>query len=166
MKPILCNYYITYRCNAKCAFCDIWKKKSYRESPDCSLADVAQNLPLLKKIGVKFIDFTGGEPLLHPALLEMLRRAKRYRFYTSVTTNCLLYPERAKELNRLIDLLHHRADPLHVGVDLVSPLGLLAGAELDLRGDIAHRLGRLGQLANAARLLAHRVGDLLQHRRY
>jgi MoaA/NifB/PqqE/SkfB family radical SAM enzyme len=112
MKPILCNYYITYRCNARCSFCDFWKKKNYQETADCSLEDVAHNLPQLKKIGVKFIDFTGGEPLLHSQLPEMLKLAKRYRFYTSVTTNCLLYPQRAEELKGLINLLHFSLDSM------------------------------------------------------
>ena len=38
--PVLCNYYVTYRCNAKCSFCDIWEKPS----PYITLADVEQNL--------------------------------------------------------------------------------------------------------------------------
>lgn len=112
MKPILCNYYITYRCNSTCSFCDIWRKKSYREFSDCSVEDVARNLPQLKKIGIKFIDFTGGEPLLHPQLPEMLQMAKQYRFYTSVTTNCLHYSQRAEELKRLINLLHFSLDSM------------------------------------------------------
>lgn len=112
MKPLLCNYYITYRCNSTCSFCDIWRKKSYREFSDCSVEDVARNLPQLKKIGIKFIDFTGGEPLLHPDLPEMLKLAKQYRFYTSVTTNCLLYPQRAEALKGLINLLHFSLDSM------------------------------------------------------
>ena len=112
MKPILCNYYITYRCNAQCSFCDIWKKYRNMEKVDCSLEDVLNNLHQLKSIGVKFIDFTGGEPLLHPHLPEMLQAAKKNGFHTSVTTNCLAYPKRAKELKGLIDLLHFSLDSL------------------------------------------------------
>lgn len=112
MKPILCNYYITYRCNASCIFCDCWKKKNYRAAADCSLEDVSQNLPQLKRMGIKFIDFTGGEPLLHPALPEMLKLAKKNRLYTSVTTNCLLYPQRAEELKGSIHLLHFSLDSM------------------------------------------------------
>ena len=112
MKPILCNYYVTYRCNARCIFCDFWKKKSYRDANDCTLEDVANNLPQLKKIGIRFIDFTGGEPLLHPRLPELLKLAKQLRFYTSVTTNCLLYSQRADELKGLINLLHFSLDSM------------------------------------------------------
>ena len=56
------------------------------------------------------MDFTGGEPLMHPALPEFLSRAQKLGFITSVTTNCLLFEERAKELAGLVDLLHFSID--------------------------------------------------------
>ncbi len=104
--PILCNYYITTRCNARCIFCDIYKKKGKDAKPE----EVFKNLVDLKKIGVKFIDLTGGEPLLHPALPEFLRMAKKLGFLTTVTTNCILYPKRAREIAGMIDLLHFSLD--------------------------------------------------------
>jgi len=59
----------------------------------------------LKKLGVKLIDFTGGEPLLYPHLIEVLKEAKKLGFYTTITTNCLLYPKYAKDLAGLVDIL-------------------------------------------------------------
>lgn len=67
--------------------------------------DVRSNLRGLKKLGVKVIDFTGGEPLLYPHLAEALKEAKKLGFYTTVTTNCLLYPKYATALNGLVDKL-------------------------------------------------------------
>lgn len=112
IKPILCNYYITYRCNARCQFCDIWQNARYRSIADCSINDVNTNLSQLKKIGIKFIDFTGGEPLLHKDLPAMLTYAKQLRFYTSVTTNCLLYPNLAEKLRGKVDWLHFSIDSM------------------------------------------------------
>ncbi len=106
MKPVLCNYYVTYRCNAKCGFCDIWEQPS----PLIELQDVKQNLADLKRLGVRFVDFTGGEPLLHPQLALFLQEAKKLGLRTTVTTNGLLYPKRAKQLAGLIDLLHFSID--------------------------------------------------------
>jgi MoaA/NifB/PqqE/SkfB family radical SAM enzyme len=104
--PVLCNYYLTYRCNATCDFCDIWEKPSqYVE-----LEQFKNNLIELKKLKVKVIDFTGGEPLLHRGLGEMLSLAKEAGFLTTVTTNCLLYPKRAEELRGKIDMLHFSMD--------------------------------------------------------
>ncbi|MBB3698095.1 radical SAM protein [Flammeovirga yaeyamensis] len=104
--PVLCNYYVTYRCNAKCHFCDIWEKPS----PYITLEDAKANFEDLKKLGVKVIDFTGGEPLLHQQLHELLALAKDYGFITTVTTNALLYPKRAEQLKGLIDMLHFSLD--------------------------------------------------------
>ena len=104
--PILCNYYITTRCNARCTFCNIYQESRH----DCNTKDVFSNLRNLKKLGVRFIDFTGGEPLLHPDLPSMLHKAKQLGFITTVTTNCILYPRRANDLKGLIDLLHFSLD--------------------------------------------------------
>lgn len=106
--PILCNYYITYRCNAKCTFCDIWQQPSNYANKE----DVFKNLTDLKRLNVKFIDFTGGEPLLHRELPEFLDYAKHLGFITSVTTNTLLYPKRANNLVKKIDLLHFSLDSI------------------------------------------------------
>ncbi|VAW28250.1 Fe-S oxidoreductase, radical SAM superfamily [hydrothermal vent metagenome] len=104
--PVLCNYYLTYKCNAKCSFCDIWEIPSRY----ASLEVIYQNFIDLKKLGVKVIDFTGGEPLLHPKLSKILAKAKELNFITTVTTNTLLYPKKAESLAGLIDMLHFSLD--------------------------------------------------------
>lgn len=105
-KPVLCNYYVTYRCNAKCSFCDIWEKPS----PYVTEIDVLSNLKDLKKLGVKVIDFTGGEPLLHRQLANFCQMAKKMGFITTVTTNTLLYPKYGHSLRGLVDMLHFSLD--------------------------------------------------------
>lgn len=104
--PVLCNYYLTYRCNASCSFCDIWEKPS----PYASLDNINHNLRDLKKLGVKVIDFTGGEPLLHGQIAEILQLARAYGFITTLTTNCLLYPKKAESIRGLVDMLHFSLD--------------------------------------------------------
>lgn len=104
--PVLCNYYLTYRCNASCSFCDIWE----RPSPYVTLENVKENLISLKKLKVKVIDFTGGEPLLHRDIAKILRMAKEMGFITTLTTNGLLYPKLATSLKGLIDMLHFSLD--------------------------------------------------------
>ncbi len=107
--PILCNYYVTYRCNAECSFCDIWRTPSGL----AKIEDVAANLKDLKRLNVRFVDFTGGEPLLHPRLPDFLDIAKSLGFITSVTTNALLYPKRSRDLAKKVDLLHFSLDSIH-----------------------------------------------------
>lgn len=105
-RPVLCNYYVTYRCNAACSFCDIWEKPS----PYVTLENVRENLRDLKKLGVKVIDFTGGEPLLHRQIDVFLKEAKQMGFITTLTTNGLLYPKLAAKLRGLVDMLHFSLD--------------------------------------------------------
>ena len=62
-KPHACDYWVTHRCNSKCHYCNVWKNQDLITIPDAEPKDVKTNLIDLKKLGVKFIDFTGGEPL-------------------------------------------------------------------------------------------------------
>lgn len=107
--PVLCNYYVTYRCNATCGFCDIWEKPS----PYITLQNAERNFVALKKLGVKVIDFTGGEPLLHREIDQLLALAKKLGFITTLTTNCLLYPKWAKKLKGKVDMLHFSLDSMN-----------------------------------------------------
>ena len=107
--PVLCNYYVTYRCNARCSFCDIWEKPS----PYITLPDVEANLQQLKKLGVQVVDFPGGEPLLHRQIDEMLAMAHRMGFITTLTTNGMLYPKWAERLRGKVDMLHFSLDSVH-----------------------------------------------------
>lgn len=109
--PILCNYYVTYRCNASCGFCDIWEKPS----PYIKIESAKQNLNSLKKLGVKVIDFTGGEPLLHREIDLLLDMARQMGFITTLTTNCLLYPKLADRLAGKVDMLHFSLDSIDRG---------------------------------------------------
>ncbi len=111
LPPILLHYYITERCNCRCSFCDIWKIPA-QKSADARLNDVIRTVRQAKKLGVRFVDFTGGEPLLHDDLPDMLRHAKRIGLRTSITTNCLRYEKYAPQLVGLVDFLHFSLDGL------------------------------------------------------
>ncbi len=107
MAPLVANYYLTYRCNARCHFCDIWSLEPGKEA---DFATVEQNLESLKRLGVKYIDFTGGEPLLRADIGQIFQTAKRLGFLTSLTTNTILYPQKAKEIRGNVDFLNFSLD--------------------------------------------------------
>jgi len=107
LRPLLLQYYITEQCNCRCRVCDIWRKGGTGEA---ALAVVVQRLQEARRLGVRFVDFTGGEPLLHPQLPEMLRAAQACGLKTTLTTNALLYPQRCKELAGLVHFLHFSLD--------------------------------------------------------
>jgi MoaA/NifB/PqqE/SkfB family radical SAM enzyme len=108
--PFFCNYWVTYRCNSRCEFCNIWRNESLKNIPDADLGDVKKNLEDLKKIGIKIIDFTGGEPLLHKELREILAHAKELGFFIKLSTNGHLYPEKADELRDLASRIYFSFD--------------------------------------------------------
>lgn len=72
--------------------------------------ELESNLKDLKRLGIKIILFTGGEPLLYPHIVEALKLAKKYGFYTSIVTNCTLYPKYAPRLKGLVDILQFSFD--------------------------------------------------------
>lgn len=107
---LLCNYYLTYRCNAFCEFCHFGVHENFKDTPFAKLEDFKSNVQQLADLGVKFIDLTGGEPLLHKEIHLMAEYAKGLKMQTSITTNGLLYPKFADKLAGKINLLHFSLD--------------------------------------------------------
>ena len=84
--PGFCQIAITNACNASCGFC------SFPRVPPGSrvMADparLARGLEALKAGGVSYLCLTGGEPLLYPALLPTLARARDLKIETILCTN-------------------------------------------------------------------------------
>lgn len=107
---LLCNYYLTYRCNAYCEFCHFGVHDDFKDTPYAKISDFKSNVRQLAEMGVKFIDLTGGEPLLHREIHLMAEFAKEMKMQTSITTNTLLYPKYAERLAGKINLLHFSLD--------------------------------------------------------
>ena len=102
-KPRLITYYITERCNASCPFCDIWKKKTPR---DADTETVKELLTQSRKLfGPLFLDLTGGEPLLHDNVAELLRFSRQLGFKTSITTNTKCYEAVSDSIAGEVDFL-------------------------------------------------------------
>ncbi len=121
MKPVICNYYLTYRCNARCGFCSIWQDTSIPASRESPVGVVCRNLGDARMLGVKVVDLTGGEPLLYDGLPDVLAHARKIGLWTTVTTNGILYPRRARELAGLVSILQFSLDaPDRAGHDAVK----------------------------------------------
>ena len=107
---LLCNYYVTYRCNAFCNFCHFGDHTNFKNTPFANLDDFKSNVSQLAKLGVKFIDLTGGEPLLNKHIAEMAEFAHDLKMQTSITSNGLLYHKYAEKLAGNVNLLHFSLD--------------------------------------------------------
>src|SRR5271170_4540280 len=63
------------QCNCRCVMCDIWR---IREAQQITPSDLEQQLGSLRKLGVRWTVFSGGEPQLNEkwsCLAQMLRVA-------------------------------------------------------------------------------------------
>ena len=103
MPPIMSNYYLTYKCNSRCVYCDIPVKPENIRINETEPGAIIENLVALKRLGVKVVDFTGGEPLIYRHLPKVLRAAKELGLFTSLANTGILYPRMAKELVGLVD---------------------------------------------------------------
>lgn len=146
-KPVMAYYYVTYKCTARCTFCNIpdGPMDVIPVSKYSSTEQSIEHFRLLKRIGVRLIDFTGGEPLLRKNLTALLRAARDLGLKTQITTNCTLYPRRAKELAGLVDIMNFSL----VGptADIHNPIRRDNSYDAVLRSmDIARELGEPYQL--------------------
>jgi Fe-coproporphyrin III synthase len=75
-------------CNCRCIMCDIWKT---REHTKIGVRDIEPQLESIRRLGVRWIVFSGGEPLMNSELPEMcaLLRAEGIRL-TLLSTGLLL----------------------------------------------------------------------------
>lgn len=122
-----CKFYVTYRCNSRCVYCDFWSNKQYRDTPEMSLEQARYTLNQLQEIGIRYIDFTGGEPMLYPYLKELLMEAKSLGMMTEYTTNAIAFEPPMEEIIPYVDYFNISLDTLerdqyirHRGVDTVD----------------------------------------------
>lgn len=64
--PLFCTYSVTWRCNARCRMCNIWKKKHQPEMDLESIKKAFRQIP-----GITAVRLTGGEPFLRDDLAEI-----------------------------------------------------------------------------------------------
>ncbi len=110
--PIQAHIVPTRRCNLACTYCSEFDSFS----PPVSTPVMLRRIDLLAALGTTIITISGGEPLLHPEIDEILRRIRRHgAIATLITNGFLLTPERITRLNRAG--LEH----LEISIDNVTP---------------------------------------------
>jgi MoaA/NifB/PqqE/SkfB family radical SAM enzyme len=106
-KLRLAEFAITNACIAKCSFCDIWKQQP-KVFVDREKALAA--IDRLADFGVSHITITGGEPLLHPNVVDFVERASKRKMNNAVLDAAPRLLTRGDILKRLED----------AGCDLIS----------------------------------------------
>jgi MoaA/NifB/PqqE/SkfB family radical SAM enzyme len=100
------------RCNLDCGYCNEYDDFS----APVATAEMFRRIDKLAELGTSLITISGGEPLLHPELDEIIRRIRSHGSVAGLITNgYLLVEERIERLNRA------GLDHLQISIDNVKP---------------------------------------------
>jgi MoaA/NifB/PqqE/SkfB family radical SAM enzyme len=111
-RPILAQIVPTRRCNLSCTYCNEFDKVSGPVPTAVLLGRVDR----LAALGTLSVDLSGGEPLLHPHLDEIISRIRQHGMFAGLLTNgYLLAPDRIRKLNAA------GLDRLQISIDNVQP---------------------------------------------
>jgi MoaA/NifB/PqqE/SkfB family radical SAM enzyme len=112
--PILAQIVPIRRCNLACTYCNEFDARS----APVPLSEMLRRIDLLAELGTTIITVSGGEPMLHPDLDEIVQRIRRRGAVATLITNgYLLTVERIRRLNRA------GLDYLQISIDNVDPDG-------------------------------------------
>ena len=111
-RPVAAHLIPIRRCNLSCAYCNEYDGHS-RPVPT---RDVLRRVDRLAALGTGIVTLSGGEPLLHPDLDEIIRHIRlRGSIATLITNGYLLSRERIRRLNGA------GLDHLQISIDNVVP---------------------------------------------
>jgi MoaA/NifB/PqqE/SkfB family radical SAM enzyme len=110
--PVLAHIVPTRRCNLSCTYCNEFDDFS----KPVPAAEMLRRIDHLADLGTSIISFSGGEPLLHPELDELIVRIRQRGAIAGMITNgYLLTADRIRKLNRAG--LEH----MQISIDNVMP---------------------------------------------
>lgn len=110
--PLLAHIIPIRRCNLACEYCNEFDDFS----KPVPLEVMYKRVDKLGALGTSVVTISGGEPLLHPELDDIIRRIRQRGMIAGLITNgYLLVPERTKALNRA------GLEWLQISIDNVAP---------------------------------------------
>jgi organic radical activating enzyme len=110
--PILAQIVPIRRCNLACTYCNEYDK----HSPPVALATIRERIDHLARLRTANIEISGGEPLLHPDLDELISHIRGTGALAGLITNGYLLNEK-----RIEDFNNAGLDHLQISIDNVKP---------------------------------------------
>ncbi|MCU1312418.1 MAG: Radical Pyruvate-formate lyase-activating enzyme like [Acidobacteriaceae bacterium] len=99
-------------CNLSCAYCNEYDK----DSEPVPLDEMLRRIDHLARLGTSIITISGGEPLTHPDLDQIIARIRHHgRLAGMITNGYFLMPERIERLNQA------GLDHMQISIDNVNP---------------------------------------------
>jgi MoaA/NifB/PqqE/SkfB family radical SAM enzyme len=110
-RPLILTYFVSFRCNLQCSYCDYSSGHFARRFPELDTAGAREVLRICRE-GNPAVAFSGGEPLVRSDIVDLLHYARELRYKPiSLFTNSLLLPEQ-EELLEYVDYLQISLDSL------------------------------------------------------
>ena len=110
--PVLAQIVPARFCNLSCAYCNEYDKVS----EPVPLEEMCRRIDHLGRLGTAMIGISGGEPLTHPQLDDIIRRIRRTGAIAGMITNgYLLNVDRIERLNKA------GLDHLQISIDNLEP---------------------------------------------
>jgi len=110
--PVLAQIVPARFCNLSCGYCNEYDKVS----EPVPLEEMNRRIDHLGRLGTAMIGISGGEPLTHPQLDDIIRRMRRTGAIAGMITNgYLLNVERIERLNRA------GLDHMQISIDNLEP---------------------------------------------
>ncbi len=110
--PVMAHIIPMRQCNLSCKYCNEYDKVS----KPVPLETIKHRIDLLARLGTNIVTISGGEPLLHPELDEIIRHMRKHPIIAGMITNgYLLTADRIKRLNKA------GLDHLQISIDNVNP---------------------------------------------
>ena len=110
--PVLAHVIPMRRCNLACGYCNEYDKVS----DPVSLDTMKRRLDKLAALRTSIITISGGEPLMHPELDDIIRHIRSHKMIAGLISNGYYFtPERIKRLNDA------GLDSLQISIDNVEP---------------------------------------------
>lgn len=78
-----CHLYVTDRCNLNCSYCSEYDNRATHPS----LSDLKRRIDKVKELGCIRINLQGGEPLLHPDIVDIVHYCTDQGLKSSMSTN-------------------------------------------------------------------------------
>jgi len=110
--PLLAHIIPMRRCNLACTYCNEYDDFS----PPVPTEEMFRRLDKLAELGTSIITISGGEPLMHPEIEQIIQRIRQHDMIAGIITNgYLLVPDKIRGLNDA------GLEYLQISIDNVNP---------------------------------------------
>jgi MoaA/NifB/PqqE/SkfB family radical SAM enzyme len=110
--PLWAQINVTWKCNLSCGYCTEYDNAKGH----VPFTDVVARIDKCRELGVVHTDLIGGEPLLHPEILPLMRHVREQGMTTGMTTNGFLLTQA-----RLDELIDSGMGRIQISVDCLHP---------------------------------------------